>query len=135
MTCTGGTTERPTSAAPHIGSFPLVGGFRLSKRLWNIWEGTSTHWSTRAQSLTGKSWFPVLLAGIDALAVDCAEGAGQVWYSSIELSSARLIAPSLSDLFHRIVRAYETGVFLVVDGVVEAADEDRDELDLLEFDS
>lgn len=84
-----------------------------------------------AVSYWRNSWFPVLRAGMDALTVDCAEGAGEVWYSSISMGSSRLVAPSLGDFFRRVVRAYETGAFLVVNGVVRAADEDRDVFDLL----
>jgi hypothetical protein len=47
------------------------------------------------------------------------------------MGSTRLVAPSLEVFFRRVVRAYEAGAFLVADGVVRAADEDRDELEFL----
>ena len=78
-----------------------------------------------------KSWFPILRSGLEALAVDCADANGHVRYSSISTTSAEPVAPSLEYFFQRVLRAYEIGAFVVVDGVVQAADEDRDEFELL----
>ncbi len=78
------------------------------------------------------SWFPVLQSGMDALAVDCADENGAVWYSSISTGSCEIVTRSLEDLFYRVLLAYEGGAFVVVDGVVESADEDRYAIELLQ---
>lgn len=79
-----------------------------------------------------ESWFPVLQAGLEVLAVDCASG--EVWSSSISTGEAFLVAPSLDVFFARVISAFESGVFRVDDGAVVQADEDQDEIELLKGD-
>lgn len=86
--------------------------------------GSVPYWRT--------TWFPVLRSGMDALAVDGADANGAVWYSSISMTSAEMVAPSLEEFFHRVLLAYERVAFVVIDGVVEAADEDRGDIELLQ---
>lgn len=77
------------------------------------------------------SWFPIFRSGMNAFAVDCAPDNGQVWFSSISMVTAEVVALSVESFVAAVLTAYEQGDFSVVDGVVDMADEEQDEIDLI----
>ncbi len=112
------------SLLPGLWSFPPFGA-SLGSQLGLIdelaYSGTLEHWR--------ESWFPVLNAGLSFVAVDCHDG--DVWSSSISLRTAQRLAPSLAAFFDRVVAAFASGSFRVIDGEVVAESEDVETLEFL----